>query len=36
MGRLETVSSDILAVLLVNRNDALTAWRWPFDHGGQP
>lgn len=36
MGRLETVSNDILAVFLVNRNDALTAWGRPFDHGGQP
>lgn len=36
MGRLETVSNDILAVLLVNRNDALSAWGRPFDHGVQP
>lgn len=36
MGRLETVSNDILAVLPVNRNDALTAWGLHFDHGGQP
>jgi len=36
MGCLETVSTDILAVLLVNRNDALTAWGRPFDQGGQP
>jgi hypothetical protein len=36
MGRFETVSNNILAVLLVNRNDALAAQERSCNHGGQP